>query len=77
MTTNVSLPWDTGYSLLMLLGAFFWVGVPVINSAFNVSVMTTTQSIPFLGTYQFNVALGGGLIALGTFLYLGNRTGWW
>lgn len=70
-----SLPWDTGYSLLFLSGLFVWVGVPVLNSKFGTSIMTSHQIVPVIGIHQMNVVLGGGLLAFGLISYMGFRYG--
>lgn len=77
MAGNLSLPWDTGYALFIIAGFGIWIGVPVINSVFDLTLMTSTTEIPSVGTYQINVAIGGGMASIGILGYIGHRTGLW
>jgi hypothetical protein len=78
MSSTVSLPWDTGYALFFLAGLFgIWIGVPVINSVFGLSLMTVELNIPVVGTHPMNVLFGATLALIGLLGYIGNRFDLW
>lgn len=69
---------DTGYGLMTIIGFAIWICVPVINSVFEVAVMSSTATIPIIEiTRPLYVIIGGGLASIGILGYLGHRTGWW
>ncbi len=68
---------DTGYSLLIVLGFLIWISVPVINTSFGVSVMSSEQTLPIIGSHTMNVIIGGGLAGFGVIGYTGHRFSLW
>ena len=77
MSANISLPWDTGYALFIILGFGIWIGVPVINVTFGLSLMSSSVFLPVVGTHSLNTVVGGGMALIGILGYIGHRTGWW
>lgn len=72
---SASIQWDTGYSLVFIAGLVVWIGVPVLNSAFDTAIMTSVQTFPVIGSHQMNVVIGGSLLAFGLVSYAGFRYG--
>ena len=70
---SISIPWNTGYALLIISGLFVWIGVPILNSVFGTNIMTSFYTAPIVGTHQTNVLLGGGLVSGGIISYAGFR----
>lgn len=68
---------ETGYGLMFIGGFAIWLGVPVLNSIFEIGVMTGSVSIPILGTAPVYAALGGGIGLTGFVSYLGHLFDWW
>ncbi|MFD1589090.1 hypothetical protein ACFR9U_19085 [Halorientalis brevis] len=68
---------ETGYGLLFIVGFAIWLGVPVLNSVFDTTVMTGTASLPVVGSNPIYSVVGGGSALTGFVSYLGHLFGWW
>ena len=63
---------------MIIGGLAIWVGVPVVNSVFDLAVMASAQTVPVAGiSGPLSTILGGSMLVIGIMAYLGHRTGWW